>query len=108
MFYSLFLEKRTSLILKIKENSFYKEFEGPKRDFDKERYVKFMDRYNFLKNKGFVDKKLGKKLANKVLGLNNIKSKNELKSYLGWNSKIKIFLAKVFALILDLKYPNKR
>jgi hypothetical protein len=108
VFYSLFLEKKTSLILKIKENSFYKEFVSPKRDFDKERYIKFMDRYNFLKNKGFIDKKLGKKLANKVLGLNNIKSKNELKSYLGWNSKIKIFLAKVFVLILDLKYPNKR
>jgi hypothetical protein len=108
MFYSLFLEKKTSLILKVKENSFYKEIENPKRGFDKEKYIKFMDRHNFLKNKGFIDKKLGKRLANKVLGLNNLKSKNELKAYLGWNNKIKIFLAKLFAKILDLKYPNKR
>jgi hypothetical protein len=108
MFYSLFLEKKTSLILKVKENSFYKEIETPKRGFDKEKYIKFMDRHNFLKNKGFIDKKLGKRLANKVLGLNNLKSKNELKAYLGWNNKIKIFLAKLFAKIIDLKYPNKR
>ena len=67
-----------------------------------------MDRYNFYKTSKFIDKKLGKRLPDKVLGLQSIKNKEELKTYLGWNNKIKIFFSKLLAFIIDLKYPNLR
>jgi len=108
LFYSLFLEKKTSLVYKVKKKSFFYISSLPKVAFDKEQYIKFMERYNFLKTSKFIDKKLGKRLADKVLGLQSIKNKEELKNYLGWNSKIKIFFSKLFAFIIDLKYPNLR
>jgi hypothetical protein len=109
LFYSLFLEKKTSIINKVKKkNQFFFLSSLPKVAFDKKQYVKFMSRYNFLKTNKFIDKKLGKRLADKVLGFHSIKSKEELKKYLGWNSVIKIFFSKLLAFVIDLKYPNMR
>lgn len=109
LFYSLFLEKKTSIINKVKKkNQFFFLSSLPKVAFDKKQYVKFMSRYNFLKTNKFIDKKFGKRLADKVLGFNSIKSKEELKKYLGWNSVIKIFFSKLLAFVIDLKYPNMR
>jgi len=108
LFYSLFLEKKTSLVYKIKKKSLFYISSLPRVAFAKEQYIKFMDRYNFLKKNKFIDKKLGKRLADRVLGIQSIKCKEELKSYLGWNSKIKIFFSKLFSFIIDLKYPNLR
>jgi hypothetical protein len=108
LFYSLFLEKKTSLVYKIKKKKIFYISSLPKVAFKKEQYIKFMNRYNFLKNSKFIDKRLGKILADRVLGLQSIKNKEELKIHLGWNSRIKIFISRLFAFIIDLKYPNLR
>lgn len=108
LFYSLFLEKKTSLIYKIKKESYFYISSLPKVAFIKEQYIKFMNRYDFLNTSKFIDKKLGKKLADQVLGLESIKNKEELKTYLGWNNRIMIFFSKLLSFVIDLKYPNMR
>ena len=43
------------------------------------------------------------KLSKEILGVNHIKTPEELKKLLGWNSYPKIYLAKFLSILINLK-----
>ena len=57
---------------------------------------------------GKFSKKLAKNLAKERMGFDCLKSKEELKIILGWNSRIKIFTALILKKIYNIKYRYKK
>ena len=100
--YSLFLKKKTRII------------------FDKTKYKNttyYKSHLNILKKKDKIYKDLYKKFvfgseainfANKELGYNHLKSKDELRNILGLNSNIKKIFKIVISKIIDFKYKKLR
>ena len=51
--------------------------------------------------------KIGKKLADIELGSKYLKDQQSIKKLMGWDNLIKIYLAKLLAFLMDLKYKKR-
>lgn len=102
--YSLFLKKKVYLIDRLKfkkkdyiiHKNFYKDHLDAKNDFKKFK-INFK---NLNTNENYLR-------ARKVLGYDNLKTKEELKKYLGIDKIIKIKIAKVFSFFYDLLHGKE-
>lgn len=108
LFYSLYLNKKSSYIYKYRlNNNDYYFSKGSEAFRFRDQFIEYKKINNFLLN-DVIDQERGKKLADIELGQEFIKSRQELKIILGFNSKIKNLLAKCLGKLIDIKYKNMR
>ena len=106
LFYSMYLNKKTRIINKYKiKNRYYSISEVEMWNFEISSYKFFKKRYPSIFKKGLKLKK-GKELADIELGTKYLKSKKTIKKLMGWDNFLKIYLAKLFAFLMDLKYKK--
>jgi hypothetical protein len=103
IFYSMFLKKKVRVLLKSKNELFFSDTKTPG---EKKFTFDFKNKYPTL-FKGGLDPKVGYKLACKYLGFHYLKSKKELTKLLGWDSQIKMLIAKYFLYYYDFKYSKE-
>jgi len=108
LYYTMYLNKKSSYKYKYRlNNKDYYFSRGPNELTFKDQFLEYKKENNFLL-KNIIDQDRGKKLADIELGKEFIKSKNELKSILGFDNKIKSNLANFFSKLIDLKYKKLR
>lgn len=98
LFYSMFLKKKVRVLLKNKNEVFFSD--STTKD-EKKFILYFKRKYPSLFKDG-LDPSIGYKLACKHLGFYYLKSKEDLKKILGWDSKIKMLIAKCFSFYYDV------
>ena len=103
LFYSMFLKKKVKVLLKSKNETFFSDT----KLYDEKKFIfQFKKKYPAL-FKGGLNPKEGYKIACEHLGFQYLKSKEELKKLLGWDNKIKMFIAKIFAYYYDIKLTKE-
>jgi len=102
----MYLNKKTRIINKYKiKNRYYSISEVEMWNFEISSYKFFKKRYPSIFKKGLKLKE-GKELADIELGTKYLKSKKTIKKLMGWDNFLKIYLAKLFAFLMDLKYKK--
>lgn len=97
LLYSMFLKKKVKVLLKNNNETYL-----TKKIINDENFTfYFKKKYPSLFKKE-LDPKKGYLIACKYLGYKYLRSKDELKSLLGWDNKIKMFLAKIFTFYYDI------
>lgn len=104
LFYAMFLKKKTKLI---KNN---KSLQIGDRENLRLRYKNY--EYEFIKKypdiiEKFLNPDQGYLIAQNELGFESLKTQNELKNILGWDSFLKQTYANFFSFLHDLKYGIK-
>ncbi len=103
LFYSMFLNKKARIINYYKKNNKLKSLtkvEVWKGEVEGVNY--FKKKYPKMFKKG-LNIKDGKKLADIELGKKFLKNKKIIKKLMGWDNLAKICLAKLLAVVIDLK-----
>ncbi|MDA7637784.1 hypothetical protein N8691_03855 [Candidatus Pelagibacter sp.] len=103
LFYSMFLKKKVRVLLK-GNNEFF--FSDTKTKDEKKFILYFKRKYPSLFRAG-LDPNVGYELACKHLGFHYLKSKEDLKKILGWNSIIKMLIAKCISFYYDVIFSKE-
>ena len=102
LFYSMFLKKKVKVLLKNENETYLTK----KIKNDEKFTFYFKKKYPNLFKKELGPKK-GYLLACEYLGYKYLRSKDELKNLLGWDSKIKMLIAKCFSYYYDIKLSKE-
>lgn len=108
LFYSLYLNKKSSYLYKFKLNNKYEYFsQFSKAPMFMDQFKKYKNDNKFLLEK-IIDIERGKKLADIELGNEFIKDRHDLKVILGFDNIMKSVLAKISSKLIDIKYKKMR
>ena len=102
LFYSMFLKKKVGVLIKNKNQTYL----TTKVKNDEKFLLYFKKKYPKLFS-GFLNTNQSYKISCENLGYKYLKPKNELIKILGWNSNLKIFISRLFALFYDIKYGKQ-
>lgn len=100
LIYALYLRKKVYLSKKLYLISDDKKY---KKEVSKNLDTNIRDFKSYGINLQNLNKKKNFKLSKEILGCRYLRSPEELMTLLGWNSKLKIFIAKLLSIVINLK-----
>ena len=103
LYYCMYLGLKVRMAVKSASSKNIKFFNNKTSVIEKEIFKSYKKKYPEILS-GRLNINLAKNIAKDRMGYNFIKSPDELKNILGWNSTIKIFLAKIISIMYKLKY----